>query len=145
MKQLVATAFVSFVGGLCFTLGFFVIVLIADNWDRWTGDSPRGELELIDEPDGIVIREHAKVASTDRFTVHGVVVNTNASTWEDVSIRAVIRTGGARVNECERGVYGRLSPGDRRAFMIECRDVDGDSVVADLDYELVIVHGRMWR
>lgn len=141
MKQLFYSALLSLVTGLGFALGVVAVALGFEAWNSSTAGQ-ESDLEWINHAAGVTVVEHKRVEGTPTFTIHGVVLNEGERTWYDVSVEATILAGQSQVNECDTSVRGKFSPGERRAFQIECYKVAGSGTPDNLTYQVQVVHGR---
>jgi len=137
MKQLLASALVSLVAGICFALGVAGVILIAGNWGQFGGPLAE-EHEFISLPPNVRIVAHAHIPGTPMYTVRGVIENTGVNEWVGVSIEAAIKAGGAQVNTCDTRIDGKFPGRSRRAFQIECYGVAGNNTPDNLSYELSV-------
>ncbi len=144
MKQLLYSALVSLITGVCFTAGVFAVFLVAEHWNT------RSELEdlqgeWVNLPPGVVVAEHQRVDGTPRFTIQGIVANEGNRAWSEIGLEAIILAGQSQMNQCDTTVRGWLRPGERRAFQIECFEVAGTATPENVTYRLSVPHGRAER
>lgn len=105
-------------------------------------EGPSNLSEEVENPPGLRIVQHARVADTDQFTVQGVVQNLSATEWTVTSIEVVVSVAGKKVNKCEGMLYENMRPGSRRAFQIECGETTGIDLPEGTRYEVSIVSAR---
>lgn len=105
-------------------------------------EGPRSAVQVVENPPGLRIVQHARVPETDRFTVQGVVQNYAASEWASVSIVMTVKVAGKKVNRCQDMIFDDMPTGSRRAFQLECEETTGIDVPENTRYEVSITSAR---
>lgn len=118
------------------------MVLAFDVASSWNG-SGGPEVDYIQLPENVRVIEHGVVKGTPSLTVRGVIENFGSEEWLDVSVQASIFAGDAQVNSCERNIGGKLGPGERSAFQVECYGVAGSNLPDNITYKISVKHARI--
>lgn len=142
MRKLLASALMSTISGICFTLAVIGVLLAFDALSSGSGFS-QAEIDYIQLPEEVRVVEHETVLGTPNLTIRGVIENFGKEEWLDVSVHAAVFAGEAQVNSCDRNIGGKLGPGKRAAFQIECYGISGSNLPENISYKLSVRHARI--
>lgn len=136
MKQFLANAFTSLVTGIFFAIGLILVGLAVSYFYDREPSSP--DLKYIQLPDGLRVIAHSVIPGRPTLTIRGAIENTSSNTWQQITVVADIKASDVQVNQCEADIRGPLAPREKRSFQINCYNVSGSNLPANISYTLGI-------
>ena len=140
VKKFALAVLASMIGSGLVVALIVALAIIPDLID--THEEPGSVAVEVDNPPGLRVVQHARVADTDQFTVQGVVQNFGTTKWTVTAIEVTVSVAGKKVNKCEGMLFQDMRPGSRRAFQIECNETTGINLPEDTRYDVSIVSAR---
>lgn len=137
MKQFFINALTSLVTGIFFAIGLILVGIVAT--EAYDDESSMPRLDYTRLPGGLSVVKHSVVQGRPSFTILGSVRNNSTETWQQVSLTADIKAGGALVNQCETDIRGDFPPSSERSFEMVCSHVSGANLPDNISYQLSVV------